>query len=168
MKKTALFFVILAVSGCTKNDIKSAVGLGRTSPDEFLIVTNEPLQIPQNDALPIPGTSKKIVSNKASSQEMAKAALLGTTPKKSKSTSAKLSSGDAAFLSNIGTQDKDIKSKITEDNEDVTKNIFTGTITIDVVDAEAEAQRINEAKEKGEKITGNDAKTTKAKEKPVK
>ncbi len=49
MRKSSRFFFVvslLALSGCT--DIRANLGLERTSPDEFAVITHAPLSLPPN------------------------------------------------------------------------------------------------------------------------
>ncbi len=152
------------VGGCSSDNFKEKIGLGRYSPDEFMIITNEPLQVPKNyAALPKPGEIVKVASNRISPQQQAKMAF---GEKMTGSTKAvKQTSGDKAFLAKVKAGDKDIAQKINADNKKIRTNFITGTITVSVVNSTKEADRINEASEKGEVIIGSAETAFKVREK---
>ncbi len=164
-KIKTLFLILLATSACSKENLKNNLGLGRHSPDEFMILTNDPLSIPDSDKLPEPGSVKTVATNKISPQEQAKLALSGNDEVAKKDASEKITSAEQLFLKQIKEGDTDIHNKITADNEGVSKNFITGTVTVDVVDSKKEAERIDVIIEEGKSLTGEGAITAKAKEK---
>lgn len=156
---------ILLLVGCSTDGIKEKVGLGRHSPDEFMILTNEPLQLPNDYKLPEPGTVRSAASNRISPQDQAKTALGGVPVKSEPAVQGKMTAGEKGLFANIPAGDDDIREKIAKDGQKVNKSFISNTVAVEVVDSEKEAERIAAAKAKGEKLTGKDTPVIKKQEK---
>lgn len=170
-----MLLVLVTINGCSSHDIKETIGLGRKSPDEFMVLMNAPLVIPNSSVLPKPGTVQKVSTNRSSPQDQVKAAFGSNSTggeassstavskasssinKSRASSSTSLSQGEDLFLSQISSADNNIKEKISADNEDRIVNFFTDSISVEVVDSAKEAERIKNLKAKGEVINGNDS-----------
>lgn len=162
MKRTALLLLPLALAGC--GQIRSAVGMNRQSPDEFSVMTQQPLEIPADMASlppPQPGVARP---QDRTVQDQASAALSigGTT------TDYGPSDGESALLANAqtGAADPAIRQTVNAEAADDRKNGETigsqilfwqkrpqpGTI----VDPEAEKTRIQSTREAGKPVTDGD------------
>lgn len=79
MKQYRLAFMVslLALTACESGEVRDSLGLGRTAPDEFVVVSRPALSVPPEFTLvpPEPGAE----GPRASTEEMAREALIGTT-----------------------------------------------------------------------------------------
>lgn len=79
MKQYRLAFMVslLALTACESGEVRDSLGLGRTAPDEFVVVSRPALSVPPDFTLvpPEPGAE----GPRASTEEMAREALIGTT-----------------------------------------------------------------------------------------
>jgi hypothetical protein len=106
---TRAVLLVLAVAGCggTEN-FRDAVGLNTPPPDEFLVVSRAPLQMPPRlDALPPPqpGAPSRVEPNP---QAQAQAALAGRPIPQA----AAPSGGEQALLAAVGPADPAVRSAI--------------------------------------------------------
>ena len=105
MKKYYIYiaFLIFAVTGCS-NNLKSKLGLKRSAPDEFSVISNQPLIIPPSMQL----SRENKVTNVTT--------LIGIEEdiKNSKSNQTAETKEDTLFLKDLGKSNKktDIKKKI--------------------------------------------------------
>lgn len=159
--------LLLMATGCS--EIKSELGLDRHTPDEFAVMQRAPLEIPTDlHTLPKPQPGLPRPQD-VSAKEQAQEVILGTKASENRvveaQAPAKASAGENALMNRIGTQkaDTDIRQKVTaeqgkteKDNRSVVKrlmNIGDQTAGTKVVDAQAEAKRIQDAKKAGKPIT---------------
>jgi Protein of unknown function (DUF3035) len=162
----------LALSGCQAT--MNAMGMGKHPPDEFVVVTHPPLQVPANFDLvpPQPGAPRP---QEASAAQLAEAAVVGTGAQAegtdTASTTQALPSGPAtageeAFLQNAGVAKADPKIRQLVDSEaqaesDAIKDNLYNKILFwqtpappgTVVDAKAEQQRLQENAALGKPLT---------------
>ena len=146
--------VSLGITGC--EGIKDQFGLGKSSPDEFSVVTRAPLSLPPDFRLrpPEPGAARP---QESSAIERAQAALIGAgRGQGTDGETVQRSDGESALLSQAGTEiaKSDIRKVINEENavladvEDslVERLIFWRSQSQpgDVVDARKESQRLKE------------------------
>ena len=144
-----------SLSGCT--DVKKGLGVGRNSPDEFMVVKRAPLTLPPEYGLRPPASGGAPPASEAAGQ--AKAALMGGT-----STPTDKGSSETALLSKMGADNADpgIRDTINRENgfielENrtlVDKLIFwedghSGMDESSVVNPKEEAERIKKNKEEG-------------------
>ena len=166
MKKITTLFCLCALAACsnqTNQDIKDLIGLGRHSPDEFMIVTNQPLEMPTDfSKLPEPSDEAKITAtNRVSAQTMAKEALVGKEQTvsvrdemaKQKSVASSLSEAEKSFLAKIGESDEAIRKTVDKEAEKTSKSRLLGSSDM-VIDATKEAERIKEIQDEGGAVTG--------------
>jgi hypothetical protein len=164
LRWAALAGLALAVTGC--ESIREAAGVTKEPPDEFAVVTKSPLVIPPDFNLrpPKPGAAP---TNQISPTESAEAALYGDDPATiAASIQGNYSDEEKILLANSGaaSADHDIRKKIASDDramEDVdesfTDQILFGAPEPDqgkAVDADAETQRIGDAKAQGTQTVG--------------
>lgn len=164
-----LFGAALVLSSCG-DSTKRALGLARTSPDEFAVVKRAPLSQPPDFKLrpPRPGAERPGV---ASSREQARQAVFRGEDKENLRNSvsrnegpptiaapqgavSKLSVGESAFLARAGADnvEPDIRRKVDRENAilaDADLNFVQKLLDFkpdidDVVDAEAEARRLRQ------------------------
>lgn len=167
MKHTrlAIFAALLAsiaLSSCT--DVKKGLGVGRNSPDEFMVVKRAPLTLPPEYGLRPPSGDGAPPASEAAGQ--AKTALMGGT-----STPVDKGTSETALLSKMGADkaDPSIRSTINRENgfielENrtlVDKLIFwedghSSEGDTSVVNPKEEAERIKKNKEEGKPANEGD------------
>ncbi len=162
----------LGLSGCSAT--MNALGLGKHPPDEFVVVTHPPLQVPANFDLvpPQPGAPRP---QEESAAQLAEAAVVGTGAQAEGTDSASstqilpagpASAGEEAFLQNAGVAKADPKIRQLVDSEaqaesDAIKDTLYHKILFwqtqpppgVVVDAKAEQQRLQENAALGKPLT---------------
>ena len=162
----------LGLSGCSAT--MNALGLGKHPPDEFVVVTHPPLQVPANFDLvpPQPGAPRP---QEESAAQLAEAAVVGTGAQAEGTDTASstqilpagpASAGEEAFLQNAGVAKADPKIRQLVDSEaqaetDAIKDDLYNKILFwqtqpppgVVVDAEAEQQRLQENASLGKPLT---------------
>ena len=162
----------VALSGCAAT--LNALGMGKHPPDEFVVVTHPPLQVPANFDLvpPQPGAPRP---QEESAAQLAEAAVVGTGAQAegtdTASTTQTLPSGPAtageeAFLQNAGVAKADPKIRQLVDSEaqaesDAINDSLYNKILFwqtppppgTVVDAKAEQQRLQENAALGKPLT---------------
>lgn len=154
----------LALPGC--QDAKKELGIGRQSPDEFMVVKRAPLTLPPDYDLRPPSSDSAPPAALAANQ--AKSQLLGTTD-----APAEKGSADTALLAKMGAENAspDIRNTIDKDNgylalqnkKLVDKLVFwqeddgsDAAAPTSVVNAQEEADRIKKNQEEGKPLnTGN-------------
>jgi hypothetical protein len=160
---TALMSAPLLLAGC--ESLKKQVGVGRHSPDEFAVVKRAPLTLPPEYALRPPSADYIPPASEATQQ--ARSVLMGDA-----SAAAAASGGTAeqAFLTRTGAAqaDPDIRAAINRDNgyialqnRTVADRLIFWSESEDkpdraptsVVDAAAEAERIQRNREEGKPVT---------------
>lgn len=168
MRKTATRFVCrflvltavlsgsLLLAAC--DSVKRQVGVGRHSPDEFAVVKRAPLTLPPEYSLRPP--SPDYIPPASEATQQARSVLMGST------SDVAAGSAEQAFLNRAGAQaaDPDIRAAINRDNGYIAlqnrtvaeKLIFWGDGEVDqskmptsVVDAAAEAERLQKNREEG-------------------
>lgn len=154
---------ILALSACSS--MKKELGIGRNSPDEFMVVKRAPLTMPPDYDLRPPVEGAAPPATEASNQ--AKTQLLGQT------TAATKGTADDEFLRRAGSDKADpaIRAEISQDNgylalkneKLVDKLIFwddnqptDANVPDSVVDPKKEAARLKKNQEEGKPVnSGN-------------
>ena len=151
--------VVLALSGCS--GVKKQLGLSKSQPDEFRVVSRAPLSLPPNFALrpPQPGATRP---QEGTATQQARTAVFraddgqGTSLLGAQAAADGRSLGEQALLNAAGALNSDSSIRATVDNE--TQQINEDSIDfIDnlvfwrspeqpgvIVDAEAEAARLRE------------------------
>ncbi|HEY8016990.1 MAG TPA: DUF3035 domain-containing protein [Dongiaceae bacterium] len=162
----------LGLSGCSAT--MNALGMGKHPPDEFVVVTHPPLQVPANFDLvpPQPGAPRP---QEESAAQLAEAAVVGTGAQAEGTDTASstqilpagpASAGEEAFLQNAGVAKADPKIRQLVDSEaqaetDAINNDLYNKILFwqtqpppgVVVDAKAEQQRLQENASLGKPLT---------------
>ena len=159
LKKT---LAALALAGCS--DVRRSIGLDRTSPDEFAVVSRAPLTIPPDLRLPAPRPGAPRPTE-PSPQATAAAAVFGT-PARTRAAAAAVptSPAEAVLLSKAGADraDPQIRTKV---DQETTALIVADRRWIDsllfwqkqeppytVVDPAKETQRLREAQAQGKPL----------------
>jgi len=159
----ALVAVILALCACTS--VKKELGVGRNSPDEFLVVKRAPLTLPPDYTLRPPANPDGAAVPAVESANTVRASLLGKNE-----APAVQGASEKAFLDKIGaaTANPDIRRQIDEENGYISltnrsvadKLIFwddapapVENIPTSVVDPQAEAARIRKNLAEGKPVT---------------
>lgn len=109
---TLLFCAALASSLSACQSVKRELGVGRNSPDEFMVVKRAPLSLPPDYTLR-PPSSTAAATQTSETMQVARSQLLGET-----SAPATAGTGETALLSKMGAQDADpsIRNVINEEN----------------------------------------------------
>lgn len=154
----------LALSACSS--VKRELGVGRNSPDEFMVIKRAPLTVPPDYILRPPAAA----AAPSLPSETAQTALLGKSE-----TPVVQNSSDKIILDKLGAAKArtDIREKIEEDNGyisfknrtlaarlifwDDEKITSPENIPVSVVNPTAEAARIKKNREEGKPITGDNA-----------
>ena len=156
----SLCFVFLAQTGCSLESTRDALGLGKQSPDEFLIVEQAPLSVPPNYELrpPSPGD---LESQYANLRERAEEILLGP----GSGSEVPVSEAELVFLSDAGALHADAGIRRTIDSENGIRLIEDDRFIKDlmfwsepdgtdiIVDPVAEAERLRKNALSGMPVT---------------
>jgi hypothetical protein len=155
------------IAGCTS--VKDEIGLSRVKPDEFAVVPKAPLAMPPDfTSLPKPKPGAPRPQQISASGEARAALGFAKAPAAATPVQSTLpSAGELALIEAAGAANANANVKeemITELREaknspSMTEQILFwqgNTEEVWVVDAAAEARRIERAKKKGEAVTGHD------------
>jgi hypothetical protein len=152
LKNSALGFVaVIALSACSQ-DQKEQLGLVKTAPDEFTVVTRAPLSVPPEYSIrpPRPGVARPM---ETSTREQAKQTLFGVEDVNANQGSQ----GNPEFLEKVGVSDADptIRERLTDENRTYVqenkpvaeKLMFwdDSVVQDDILDPKEELERINKA-----------------------
>jgi hypothetical protein len=152
MRGALLLIIAGSLTACTK-DTRRSIGLERTPPDAFSVVTRAPLEVPPDFGLrpPQPGAERP---NEPTVREQARAALFGGTARTPSQEFGDRSPGEAALLKQAGAADADpsIRGKVDHDSLQLASESsgFADTLIFwrdppppgDPVDADAETKRL--------------------------
>lgn len=185
MKRIGLIIALAMVGACQSGDVRNTLGLDKSAPDEFKVVSRPPLSVPPEFDLrpPAPGAAPRSVP---STQKTAKSLILKDsgmstsdlddyTPASDTAVDpvvagAVSSSAESLFLEHAGTAkaDPEIRGKLHVDQkvqpktqEDVSplESLMGVEAGDPVVDAKAEAKRIQKNKKEGKPVTTGKVKT---------
>lgn len=162
-KIVALFGLAFALTGCG-GSAADALGIGRNPPDEFAVVDRPPLAMPPEFDLrpPRPGAPRP---QEVSMPNKASKVLFGAG--NAAAPSSEESSAEKAILESAGAAKADPSIRAVIDRETSQKAVGNKHLVEELlwwrdpsgaattVDPAAEAERIKEAKEKGESITSS-------------
>lgn len=164
MKKNLILAVaLLSLSSCSQKQL-----FNRSAPDEFSVLSAQPLTMPPEFRLPTPGEETP-ASKKRMQADRVNTALLRGESSPLAPDDAGISAGESAFLQSLsdhasGTKGvAGIPEKIEKQNNYLLPRFFGGTdkTSAEVIDPTAERARIAEAKKQGEAITGDGVKSYK-------
>jgi hypothetical protein len=175
-KKTALIALFLPLIAACSGKAKDTLGLRRTAPDEFRVISNPPLSVPPEFSLRPPA---EVGSGEQAATEADKDAskkLLAQKDISDKKSDGSLSKGENAFLSMAKTADANpaIKNILrrengeeerAKENEGIIDKLSTYSTKgkkekpADVVNAKAEKDRIVQNTEEGKPITEGETPT---------
>lgn len=168
MNSSRFFFVAiltaLALSACS--DFRESLGLGRSPPDEFAVVDRPPLSMPPDFGLrpPKPGAPRP---QEVDMTQRASETLFGSKTKRTDvgaPDATGYSGGEKALLDAAGATKADPDIRTTVDRESSDKAVGSTHLVDELlwwrqdekpgvtVDAVAESERIQQAKEKGEPV----------------
>jgi hypothetical protein len=156
-----LFAAVLALAACS--DVKQELGVGRNSPDEFMVVKRAPLTLPPEYTLR-PPTDPSATQPAEEAAAQAKTTLLGK-----EQSPVVAGAGEVAMLNKLGTAsaNPDIRKVIDEENGYISlksrpvaeKLIFwdgqgqtTDDLPASVVDPQKEAARLKQNQATGKPI----------------
>jgi DUF3035 family protein len=153
----------MALSGC--DEVRSTLGVEKTSPDEFSVITHAPLSMPPDYALrpPRPGTVRP---QDETAQAMAKSAITGTPVASTEVASAAgTDTGESKFLQQAGATnvDPNIRQQVDQETASLNSqsNSFVDRLIFwretpppgQVIDPAAEAKRLQENAALGKPVT---------------
>lgn len=160
---TGLALIALALAGCT--DVRRSIGLDRTSPDEFSVVSRAPLTLPPSMANlppPRPGAPRP---QEATATATAAASVFGGSSRALATTGGAKSAGESALIAQAGAKsgiEPGIRNKV---DQETTQLIVADKHWIDtllfwqtqeqpfsVVDPKKESQRLREAQSQGKAL----------------
>lgn len=169
MKKRTTSLLILTaltlVSACTitGGSLRRSMGIDRDAPDEFMVLTRKKLEMPDNMALPTPGSVTSASAREASVE--AREEVFGV---KSKKTNEK-SELENAFNAKLARFDSDseIRAKIKQEaKDDYGESLMNSVIDPfgynrgdnEIIDVAKENTRVKKLIEKDKAVTGEDSK----------
>ncbi len=166
-KKTSSFIAAIALvfwTGACSDNMKSQMGLGRNSPDEFTVVKRAPLTLPPNyGVLPEPGAST--ADSAALAGQQAKSAVFGEVKGEQPKGSA-----EDALLGKIGTGvaspeirrelDRE-QGEVTLDDKALTERLMfwreeETAVHETLVDPAEEAKRLEQNRQEGKPVNEGD------------
>jgi hypothetical protein len=164
MRRLIVSGMVLALAGCGGGDVRQALGIDRTAPDEFQVVTRAPLSVPPTYDLrpPRPGALRP---QESTTRSMAEAAVIGGTNASPIPPGASGSLAENILLQQAKATGAtpNIRAQLDAENEARRK---AAELPIDavlppsdktndrLVDPDAEAKRVRTAKDKKQPVTG--------------
>ncbi|NBO19129.1 MAG: DUF3035 domain-containing protein [Proteobacteria bacterium] len=173
----------LALSGCSSTTVKDTLGLYRSAPDEYRVVSRPPLSVPPQFGLRPPAPTESS-PNQLPASEQAESLVLGNANGSVKADTAvksvtaapaakakkdtQVSSADSKFMKKIGAEqaDPNVRQELVEEQYQKIEKQETGSWmdkldwTSDkkdpTVDAGAEAERIQKNEDAGKPVTEGD------------
>jgi hypothetical protein len=182
-KKIAFVVLCLPIIASCSSKAKDTLGLRRTAPDEFKVISNPPLSLPPEFTLRPPSEAAEGAAiNAASSKTLLEQKVSGSS--EGNQNSSKLSNAESAFLSMAGTVDanpsikailkrENAEEQSAEENKTIMDKLSTFSTkgkkekTPDVVDAKKERERIIDNKEQGKSVTEGETPTADPDERSV-
>lgn len=178
MKKLVANGLIITIAipflAACSGSVRDTLGMRRSAPNEFKVVSNPPLSVPPEFSLRPPVPDDSFVENKSTSTEAKKVLFEKAS---ADITISSETNGEEAFRSlfNANEANPEIKSllqkeiieaaKQEEEKSFIEKNLLSKIPSFSkdnekqesdsIVDAKLEKDRITESKNKGEEITGN-------------
>jgi len=178
----------LSLSACSSNTVKDTLGLNRSTPDEFRVVSRPPLSVPPQFALRPPSTGEESPNQQAAAKQ-AKSLLTGNGKANDDSTDADTAvapvvtestgshdKAEAEFLKQAGADKANpkVREVLTQEKYAVQDKQESGSWwdALDVsnekkdpmVDAKKESERIHKTQEEGQPVTTGDTPEAKAKD----
>jgi hypothetical protein len=175
-RAAALVMAVALLGGC--GDTRKMLGMDKTVPDEFKIISRAPLSLPPDYGLrpPQPGAVRP---QERTIPERALAAVTGTTASQLPPPTSTVSSGETAFLAHVGADRAvpGIREQLDRENSALTdadttfldKLMFwrAPVDTSPVVDAQRESQRLRENAALGKATTDGDVPTIRQRKKAL-
>jgi hypothetical protein len=176
VRSAVLAALALSLIGC--ESIREAAGINKEPPDEFAVVTKSPLVVPPEFSLrpPKPGASP---TNQTSPTGAAQSALFGDDPVAAAAAlPGSFSAEERVLLANSGGANADhaIRKQIASDAKsmEATDDSFTDELLFrspqpdkgKPVNADAEAQRVQNAKANGQSVSDPNSSKTPSQTKP--
>jgi hypothetical protein len=184
---------IILLSGCQGTAVRDAIGLDKSSPDEFRVVSRPPLSVPPQFSLRPPGDTSGAAPSVVPSHVKAQSLILndgeGNTyelPAPNADTavipvtvsSPQANSAEAQFLKNAGADvaDSSVRNMLEEEkiNRQIKKEESSWWDSMSVwekkepiVDAKKESERIQKNTEEGKPVNDGDVAETKEKDRGV-
>ena len=180
----------MALSACSSNTVKDTLGLNRSAPDEFRVVSRPPLSVPPEFTLR-PPDSAAMLNNQPSASQKAQSLVLGAQPaatatgtsvaplkavdsRNNKASVPANNNADMEFLKQAGADKADpkVRNELVEDTY-VKQEKKEESPWWDIwssppekpdtqVDAQKEADRIKKTQDAGQPVTTGDTPEVKA------
>jgi hypothetical protein len=172
LKTLSLIGLAVCISACSSGTVGKTLGLSKTSPDEFMVISRAPLTLPPDFTLR-PPEQASIKNSKA--REAAKHTLLkeSTTP-----ALGETSKGESVLLNKAGAAqaNPNIKQLLRDENQQLTDeheaSPLAGLISDGpnlpsepTVDVDAEEKRIEDNAKEGRAVTDGETPTNDSKKK---
>jgi hypothetical protein len=146
-----LLAVLLAACSASSDgsgrSFRESVGLAAPPPNEFLVVSRAPLQIPASTATlppPQPGAQSRVEPDPSAS---ARAALLGEATVES-GPAAPPSAGEAALVAAVGPSDPAVRQQLEAETPESERRFgLDGLFGYEFPDPQADAERLSSAEE---------------------
>lgn len=163
--RAAVVAVVAAAALSACSDARKAIGLERTSPDEFVVVSRAPLTVPPDmQSLPKPNPGA-VRPQEGSVTDQAAAAVLGKqTARQRQATGGAAGGGQSVLLAQAGAKgvDPDVRRKVEQETNQliVADKSWVDTVLfwrapsepVAMVDPKAEAQRLRQLQAEGKPV----------------
>lgn len=161
---TCLCCACLSISACTRGDVRKTLGIKKNAPDEFMVLSRKPLEVPTNYTLTPPVNGDSLAIEEV--REQARSTLIG---KKVDSNDAKgLGDAELSLLKKAKAKDSSdtVRTAIKNDDENGISKLptLTGPKKDPIVDADKEQERIKANETAGKAVNEGDV-ATKSQEK---
>ncbi|MBY0407313.1 MAG: DUF3035 domain-containing protein [Rickettsiales bacterium] len=187
MKNWPLFLAALFASGCSGSSVKDTLGLTRSAPDEYRVVSRPPLSVPPQFALrppsatdtapgqvPASAQAQSIITGSVSADTAVKPVTVGNAvaPKNG----ASIGAADSQFLQNAGASSANphVREELVEERyqrmQEKEESSWLDALdwTKDkkdpMVDASKEAERIQKNEDEGKPVTEGKTPETKGRD----
>ena len=165
--KTILVISCLAsLSSCKSGDFRENLGLKKTAPDEFMVLSRPPLSMPPEFVLRAPSSENQVGIRDSNVKRKAKNSVYSGSEAKARKSG---SLGELNLLKKTNANKVPINIRETiaketdsymgrdEDGGSIIKSLLHTPQDDPVIDADKEKQRIVESKKAGKEITGDGA-----------
>lgn len=163
--RAAVVAVVAAAALSACSDARKAIGLERTSPDEFVVVSRAPLTVPPDmQSLPKPNPGA-VRPQEGSATDQAAAAVLGKqTARQRQATGGAAGGGQSVLLAQAGAKgvDPDVRRKVEQETNQliVADKSWVDTVLfwrtpsepVAMVDPKAETQRLRQLQAEGKPV----------------
>lgn len=178
MKKKTFLFLPLLLAACSGSEVRDTLGINRSAPDEFKVVSRPPLSVPPDFELRPPVSGGDVV-DKSATEQKAKSLILGTQqPASADAVNNTASAGESQLLNRAGAaqadpaireqiqKDRAVDTETAEDQKSMLENLVGSKSEAgdSTVDPAAEAARIKANKASGKPVNEGEVPTVEPKD----